>query len=171
MRQNHLASARPPTPQIMLRHAHNPRAAFRRRVAKCTFCYNTRRLALTPAPASYTFPPLVPTQHHPNPLRLVAPDRRPPAVQPPLRGDSFVPLAPSCPPLRSPRSCAQLYFSARPLRAEPGVPNTRNGRSGGRTFIKKIPSVGLGGQGDPQITREGANGIRVWGGASYRIDT
>ena len=133
MRQNRLAPARPPTPQVMLRHAHNPRATCRRRVPNPTFCC-IRRPAMTPAPASFSSPPFV-AAYHPNHPRRGAPGRRPLAVQPPLHGDSFVPHAQRSPPLRSLRSCTQLCFSARPLRAEPGVPNTRNGRSGGRTFI------------------------------------
>ena len=95
---------------------------------------------MTPAPASYTFPPCV-AAFHPNHPRPGAPRCRPPAVQPPLHGASFVTRAPRSPPLRSRRSWAQLCFSALPLRAEPGLPNTRNGRSGGRTFIINLPAA------------------------------
>ena len=134
MRQNRLDPARPPTPQVMLRHAHNPRTACRRRVPNSTFYYS-RRPAMPRAPASSTFPPFVTNCLPPQPPPPRCPWPLPSAVQPTLRGDSFVPHPPRSPPLRSLRSCTQLCFPTQPLRAEPGVPNTRNGRSGGRTFI------------------------------------
>ena len=95
MRQNRLDPARPPTPQVMLRHAHNPRTACRRRVPNSTFYYS-RRPAMPRAPASSTFPPFV-TAYHPNHPRRGAPGRCPPLCNLPCVA------TPSSPILRAPR--------------------------------------------------------------------